>query len=759
MKIFDKYVIRIMQLLIICGLLVVSCQDNPSTTKIDNSLSGTLVDEQGNIVPLALIDIYNSAQPGSAAIASTSSDEDGNFSVTKLPSDATNLNAKVTHPDFKPFSEKLILLKSKSTEPVKLMHLDTCHGILSILTTKCSDSTLLSNVEIRMFRNGTLIRKALTQNGTLLLTNVCPGTYILRFYKPNFKLVYDSITSNGNDTLHLQACLQQIYPDSCCHGKITVTVKDTANNNIDSAFAYLLQNGNAIAYTHSDHNGLLMFGDLCPGDYSVKIGKSGYNYQVLNLHLGCSDSSFNSSVILSKVQATDTCCKGSIRIALIDKKTGKAPTTNITLKLLLNGAVIQTMTTMNYTYFSHLCPGKYQIHILSDYYDTDIFDYTSVCNAFDTTTRFINPNGKLDTCCQGKIDVIYQDSTTKTILPGTCVYLFLNGTAIQTATADKYGAVHFTGVCKGDYDIKGVLSNYNYKYFKVSMKCNDSNASTQYMSKITTDTCCNGKIDLYYKDSVSSKALQSVAVYVYKNGTKIAAQSTDANGVVHFTGLCSGTYTISGSLTGYTGKYLNLTMGCNESYTGHQLMVPKPVDTCCHGKIDLIIKDSASLNPLKGVYLYLIQNGTTLQTTSSDVNGAAHFTGVCKGDFTIKGTLSGYNYLYYNLTMKCNDSNGSVKLMVKTVPPDSCCTAVLNVTVVDSADGSKLAGATVYIMRSGFPTITGTTDADGKFSQTGLCSPVTYTVKALRSDYNYFYQSVTYNHCNTQDITLKLKKK
>jgi 5-hydroxyisourate hydrolase-like protein (transthyretin family) len=576
---FTKSYKLLMVFILIIIVTVISCEKQPNEpNNNENTITGVIVDEQGTGIAFAVISVYNPSIPANNDIVRDTTDEEGVFLLSKLPADDSQLNVKIQHQDFKIFEEKLSSFKLKITSPIILCHEDTCKGVINFGTFKLSDSSKLSDVVIKIYRSGTLIKKGNTYDGKLTFTNVCPGDYIIQYNKQNYSASNDSISINSSDTVYIHKYFEQLEPDSCCNGKIVISIKDSAANSALSGVKTYLSDANGhVNYTYSDSLGIATLTGICPGDYKVNFYKSGYNSQSLTFNMNCNDSA-GANVILAATPKADSCCNGALKVFLIDKITGKSPANKVSVNLLQNGKVLQTQSSNVYAFFSKLCEGSYQIHITSSYYETLTFDYTSHCNAQDTTTKFLTP--------------------------------------------------------------------------------------TQ-----SGDSCCHGIINITYKDSASQAALKGVGVYLYQGSAKIAAQSTDAHGNVAFTG-------------------------------------------------------------------------------------------ICQGDFTVKSSLSGYNNYYFSITLGCNDSNSSVQYISKVKSTDSCCTGKLTVSVKDSTDGNPVSGATVYIIRlDNSTTITGTTDSNGTYTAEGLCAPVNYKIKATRSDYNYYYVPLTFYHCNSQAITIKILKK
>jgi hypothetical protein len=578
MRKFTRFFSLILPLLLFGIFIFYSCTNGPNNPADEKTISGVLVDEQNHPVPYAIIDVYSTTTAISSDIAKDTSDEDGNYLIANLPDDISKLQVRITHQDFKTYEDNLSNFKSKSKSPVILCHDDTCQGVINIFTWNKSDSTALSDVEIRMFRSGTLIRKALTENGKLTFTNVCPGKYIVRLYKPGFRLMYDSIDVNSADTMSFHFFMTQV--DSCCHGLIGVTVKDSASGNIIEGANVIVWNGSIqIGSKNTDNNGFVQFTDICEGDYVVRIAKDGYNL------------------------------------------------------------------------------------------------------------LYINP---------------------------------------------------------------------------LHMKCNDTNISTQYLvKKIAPDTCCTAVIEATVIDSLDSSPIEGATVYIFKTGGQTIQGTTDKDGKFTATNLCApATYTVKASKDGYLYKYVNVSYTACETKSVQIAIIKKAdADSCCHGKFEVTVKDSANGDVLPSTLVHLYLGSTKAGTGYTDNNGYISFSNICPGDYTLRMQKDLYNLKYVNIHMNCNDTNISTQYLSKKVVPDTCCTAVIDVTVLDSADNTPIEGATVYIFKSGGQTIQGTTDADGKFTATNLCAPASYTVKAMKDGYTFQYVPVSFTVCETKNLTIKINKK
>jgi len=650
-------------------LILVSCKespDNPSDTT--NSVSGTLVDEQGNAIPEAVIEINNNTSI-LTVISKDTTDENGQFHVTQLPDDLTGLNISVIHPDFKHFTDKLSNFKTKTTSPVMLSHYDSCGGEINIFTFKSADSTTLSGVEIRLFRNGQLIRKASTVEGKLTFGYICPGTYIVRLFKPYYGLIYDSVHIESTDTILRSYYMRFTQNDSCCHGKLCVTPLDSATGLPLAGTTVDLYLNNTLLNSYKYENTPVCFTSICPGNYYVHLSLDGYNGYGFGVTMKCNDTiSIRRSLL--KTPPQDTCCKGVYRISLIDKMTGKATTRPSTLKLLLNGTAVQTATATNgLVYFTKLCPGDYQIDLTSDYYLPLNWSYTSVCNKVDTVTKYLDPKPNADSCCHGKIEVSIVDSANGNPIDSVRVQLSKNGTSLGGYNTVN-GKVLFTGLCPGEYSLyyssKTGWNRPNLYTWNVTMGCNDTAGFTRTLYRTPQDTCCHGVIVVNVKHTNNGTPIDSVNVILQQNGQNLKTILT-VNGVATFTGVCPGTYSFYYYKTNMwrsDSPSWNVTMGCNDNKDFTKNMIP--LSDCCNGIINGTVSDSTDNTAIGNVKVSLYAGSTLKATVYTDANGAFRITEVCPGTYTLNFFLDGYFSRYVtNLIMGCNDTgnNFSIKML------------------------------------------------------------------------------------------------
>lgn len=842
--------------MVIIILLYISCTENPTdTTTPNSSINGVLIDEQGTPIPNAILEVFNPFPSIQSFIAKDTSDEDGNFSFNNIKDDIAALQIKITHKDFKTTEMNLKNFKTASANPIELLHLDSCQGFLKIFTNNAKDSTNLSDVEIRLFRDNTLIRKALTKNGEITLYHICPGNYTLRLFKNGYKLEYQTLEFGETDSILKHFYLLSNADDSCCHGQIMLSLKDSSTgNSISHAAASLYQGNLNLGTMYSDSNGIVVFHGLCEGDYNIAISKSGYSTKGFHdIHLNCNDS-LSETKILAKQHGIDTCCTAAIITQVLDT-TNSLPITGATVYIFKSGGQTITGTTDqqgNFSAYGLCAPGYYTVKAIKDGYTFSYHPITlTKCDTINLKL-FLHKSSK-DSCCNGLISITVKDSLSGMPIHGVLTYLHLGNSKIGSGYSDTNGVVYFKGLCPGSYNINFSKAGYNANnLMNIKLECNDTLTHELLLQKNSGhggDTCCTAAIITQVVDSTNSAPIHGATVYIVSSGGKTITGTTDQNGNFSAYGLCApGYYTVKAAKDGYSYLYHSITLtkcdtlnvklsllknhadSCctaairtlvldssssqpiNEAkvyimktggqtitgstnrdglFTAYNLCAPgtytvkaikdgytyshktvkftkcdstdislsllrNVIDSCCHGKIYVTVKDSVTGQPIHGISSYLFKGNSKIKSVYTDSLGRAIFTGLCEGDYSIQFTKTGYlTKVLYNLTLGCNDS---IITNFNLPKADSCCTAELEISVYDSTNHNPIPYASVLIFKDNQKIADDTTDAHGNFYIGHLCAPGKYTIKALKEGYRHSYVYVVYTICEKKKQYIGLNK-
>ncbi len=211
-----------------------------------------------------------------------------------------------------------------------------------------------------------------------------------------------------------------------------------------------------------------------------------------------------------------------------------------------------------------------------------------------------------------------------------------------------------------------------------------------------------------------------------QGGITLATVTADSAGHFAFTNVLNGAYTVTPAKGGvsFSPSSTNATVS-GADVTGVNFNATSPTWSL-----------SGSVSPaLSGVSMAL--TGGSTATTTTDSLGNYSFSGLGDGTYTVTPTTAGYTFNPGAQTVTISGANSSgVNFVAQSVSSWS-----ISGTISPTAGG---AGATVNL--GGAATATTTTDANGKYSFTGLASG-SYTVSPSETGYSFTpsSQAVTLN--------------
>jgi uncharacterized surface anchored protein len=271
------------------------------------------------------------------------------------------------------------------------------------------------------------------------------------------------------------------------------------------------------------------------------------------------------------------------------------------------------------------------------------------------------------------------------------------------------------------------------------------------------DTCCNGRADIIPRDSATNALLNGATVRLYKGATLIGTATT-TNGHTVFEHLCTGSYSASITKDGYKHIEFEFTITCNQHVELTRTLAAEHqnADTCCHGVITVIDRDSTTNAVIGNASVHLSKNGAVVGSGTTNANGSVGFDGLCEGTYVINVSRDGYHSREVSVTITCNQH---LETTVKMLHNDTtCCNSVFRLRVKDStvADGGWLSGVTVAITRGNDTIVTGTTNGDGLYVREGICGNATYTVTFRKEHYHLKTVTFTLTACRTLEETIRI---
>ncbi len=564
----------ILMILVLSAGLLQSCSDDPpAAAPASVSAQGVAIDEQGFIVPNARIDVLTS--DGSIA-ATGMTDEQGAFTLTSLPATDGGLTLRLSHSDFRNLAVDLrsLLDAAGANNPIVLqpMHLDSACARLTIGVSAIDPPGPMAGAEVKLFRNGVLVTTALTDpSGRVTFGFLMPGKYTIQVSKPGFGKVTRDQLIQFCDSMSLDMRLGPTtgtVKDSCCHGTLTITPRDSATNAIIDNVIIQIMQSNTIGRTIVNPPGMpAVFPNMCPGTYVIRLEKAGHPVQYMHVTMGCDQQA--SVTAFMRAKGPDPCCNGQLTIIAKDSVTNQM-LDSIEVRLLsANSTVKGPVSTNNPAVFNGLCPGTYMVQIVRKGWPTRTLPVTMGCSEIKTVTVLMAKHAP-DPCCNGQLTVLPMDSLSNSVLDSATVTLLQSATNAGRTIVKHPGMVPmFSGLCPGTYVIRVERKGYITKTMTVTMGCSEVRTVNVLLVHTMNTPCTQGVITMTVTDSRSKTPIPGVLVQLQANGIFIASQTTGNTGSVSFMNLGQGIYQVVVNRPGFPPRTITVALGCNQKMPMH----------------------------------------------------------------------------------------------------------------------------------------------------------------------------------------------
>ena len=305
-----------------------------------------------------------------------------------------------------------------------------------------------------------------------------------------------------------------VVPDtgSCCHGRLTLTVTDSATGHaLDGGSASLYEGDHLISSKPMNDSGAVWDG-LCPGRYHMSISKDGYHASNFDIDsLGCNATRTILRTLSAATTASgDSCCSGRDYITVEDSSTHQVLMGATIVLVNRTTGVSQTATTSSSTNgvirFGDLCPGNYLCTITKDGYTTVSFDWLQTCNeVLSFTKSLLSVHHNTDSCTNGRVYVTVKDSSTGAILSGAAINVYHSGGSLDTTEYSTSQSVRIPssgGLAPGNYRATVDKDGYHEGVFEFTITCNEEHGVTIALIPTTTTNCDTASIALHVRDSL-----------------------------------------------------------------------------------------------------------------------------------------------------------------------------------------------------------------------------------------------------------------
>jgi len=687
----------------VLALLLISyaCQENTTAPiKPTGEIAGQILDEQEVPVPGAVIQVFTTGGI-QGLVDKDTTDEDGFFNLMGMPERLDNLKMRIEHDDFAPFEAPVTeVTQGKDTKkiPVKLLHDTACTGILEIYAENINDEAL-QNVEIRLNRGDKIIRKAYTnESGKFVFEHVCAGDYWLRLAKDGYKVIEQSQTMGDGESKTVNFEMLFSEDDSCCNGKINLTILDSLSGEpIGNVTARLWKGSSKIREGATDGDGKVTFERICDGEYQISIFKEGYYGDEFKITMDCSENKDLTRYLLKKTNS-DSCCHGVVYIFAKDSATNAA-ISNVLCKIWLDGKQLSDKRTSDggMASFSGLCPGKYGFSMQHEQYGAKEFSLELTCNDTVEVQKTLIKSEN-DSCCDGSIQLAIKDKATKEAINNATAKLWKNGKLVSQKTSEA-GNVKFTGLCLGTYYIDLIHEKYKSIDFEVKVECNQNvNLTKELELSSQEDSCCHGVVIVAPMDKETKQIINGAKVKLY-SGDRLVYQETAHEAPLIISNLCKGKYQFSFIAEGYKSAEETFELGCNDTLDYPYYMQKMEQDTCCDGRLTVIPKDSATGEVLNGAKVRIWRDGKVVKEGTVE-GGMVVFEKMCKGLYSISFNKDGYKESELNITFECNDEQTITRNMLK-LTDIPCCNGRVTLKAFNKESGLIIKGAIIKLMQDG----------------------------------------------------------
>lgn len=440
-----------LSLLAACLLLAVSftaCSDDPPAgpDTRQQTLTGSAFDEQGYAIPYAVVEAVSATN---VVIATDTTDETGAFVLPNVSTLAKSTGdvavaLRISHSDFK---TRTIDLNPSSPMTVNMLHVDSACGSLSMLIRDVTTLAPLQDAEVKLRRNGVLVMTTLTDaQGRVSFSYLMAGQYSVRVAKPGYAVIERAVTIQYCDStsLDLRMTASTSGGDTCCGGVLRVIVKSLATNAVVTGAQVKLTRPGMDTRIQTSANDGVVFRELCPGEYGVRIFREGYKVMEFSVTMGCNEPKELEKYL--ETAPVDSCCNGVVTIVAKDSATNN-PIANATVKLWRNGAIVATKTTdaNGVALFEQRCEGSYGVSVLREGYKGREMSFSLGCDQQVSHTLLLKQSTTGgDSCCTAQLKIRAVDSTATTggWIAGATVEIRLGsptGPIVATGTTDVEG--------------------------------------------------------------------------------------------------------------------------------------------------------------------------------------------------------------------------------------------------------------------------------------------------------------------------------
>jgi len=345
----------------------------------------------------------------------------------------------------------------------------------------------------------------------------------------------------------------------------------------------------------TDNLGMFTLLNVPESVQDLKIAAVSDNYSYFEMPYGNAKSLMEKGKLPILLEGQDTCCN-KVKVVVKDDSTGN-PIKGAQVKLAKfqsDWKQIKESDSTGTVIFENICDAKYWIRVAIDGYSVKEEDFTiDSCQTLEFEIK-LKQNEK-DSCCDNSIKIWVKDNEGE-LIKNAKVKLWREGKNI-TYKISENGYVTFNELCKGKYGFDIIAEGYKSIEFNQEFDCGESKELTKNLERVEQDTCCDGRIKIWVKDS-AGELIKNAKVKLWKDG-QYKTYKVSENGYVVFEELCKGKYGFSILSEQYKGQEFDYELGCNETKEFTKVL-EKNSDTCYTAALKIYAKDYENSEPIPG---------------------------------------------------------------------------------------------------------------------------------------------------------------
>ncbi len=351
-------------------------------------------------------------------------------------------------------------------------------------------------------------------------------------------------------------------------------------------------------------------------------------------------------------------------------------------------------------------------------------------------------------CC-GRFTLILRDSSHHPI-GGAFVALLGSPSDTLWGRTNEDGIASFDSLCPGQYIFLVAAPSASHPWVADGRFTLDSCQEIQRELQVPWpprrgDQCCDGVLEVVVKEAGAEHHRIAGAAVVLKNvhGVPIQTRYTDSSGIVVFSSLCPGVYTVVVEAEGYQRYQVEVNLPCNGAKELPVLLVSN-MEGCCDNTVRIQVRNQQQ-EPIAHAQVRLVdaERQETIRSGVTRGDGIVEWAAICEGTYVVYVTYATVNehgdsttvIAIEDFAVECHE-NRTVVVVLATAGERQCCHNLLRVVV--RTEEQPVSDAEVRLRRlhqgQSEHIETGHTDEHGVVWFDGICQG-TYEVRIAHPEY------------------------